>query len=175
MQLFADPSSVTGGCECTSILGPGLGGGHGFLQGRHGLISDQFVSMNIVDADGNLKTLTKDSDPDLWWAMQGAGHNFGIVTSVTSKIHDIVHKDWAYQSFVFTGDKVEGLYQNINEKLLKNGTQLVDVINYSFFINFPAADPDKVSETWHLDLEISFPTSLAKLHHIAQLTALSLS
>lgn len=47
----AGKQAVTGGCECTSILGLGLGGGHGILQGRHGLISDQFVSMNIVLAD----------------------------------------------------------------------------------------------------------------------------
>jgi hypothetical protein len=32
---------------------------------------------------------------DLWWAIKGAGHNFGIVTSVTSKTYDIEHKDWA--------------------------------------------------------------------------------
>ncbi|KAJ8108436.1 hypothetical protein ONZ43_g6425 [Nemania bipapillata] len=132
--------TVTGVCECTSVLGPGLGGGHGFLQGRYGLISDQFVSMNIVLANGDFQTIDKDSD--LWWAMQGAGHNFGIVTSVTSKIYDVTHPDWAYASFVFTGDKVENLYGAINNHLLKNGTQPVDVINYSFFFNNPLLDPD---------------------------------
>ncbi|RYP61604.1 hypothetical protein DL769_007637 [Monosporascus sp. CRB-8-3] len=137
----AGKQTVTGGCECTSILGPGLGGGHGFLQGRYGLISDQFVSMNIVLADGSMRTIDKSSD--LWWAMQGAGHNFGIVTSVTSKIYDIQHRAWAYESFVFTGDKVEGLYEGINQHLLKNGTQPVDVINYSFFISVPDIDPAK--------------------------------
>ncbi|KAI2465645.1 FAD binding domain protein [Annulohypoxylon bovei var. microspora] len=134
----AGKQTVTGWCECTSILGPGLGGGHGVLQGRYGLVSDQFVSMNIVLADGSLRTI--DESSDLWWAMQGAGHNFGIVTSVTSKIYDIEHRDWAYESFVFTGDKVEGLYDNINNHLLKDGTQSVDIINYSFFINNPDID-----------------------------------
>ncbi|KAI0537677.1 FAD binding domain protein [Xylaria digitata] len=133
--------TVTGSCECTGLLGPGLGGGHGFLQGRHGLISDQFVSMNIVLANGKSQTVDKDSD--LWWAMQGAGHNFGIVTSVTSRIYDVKYPDWAYASFVFAGDKVEGLYGSINEHLLKNGTQPVDVINYSFFFNNPSIDPEK--------------------------------
>ncbi|KAF2968395.1 hypothetical protein GQX73_g5168 [Xylaria multiplex] len=133
--------TVTGSCECTSLLGPGLGGGHGFLQGRHGLISDQFVSMNIVLANGESQTIDKDSD--LWWAVQGAGHNFGIVTSVTSKIYDIRYPDWAYASFVFTGDKVEGLYGAINEYLLRNGTQPVYLLNYSFFFNDPSVDPEK--------------------------------
>jgi FAD/FMN-containing dehydrogenase len=136
---------VTGGCECTSLLGPGLGGGHGFLQGRHGLIADQFVSMNIVLANGDLRTIDKTSD--LWWAMQGAGHNFGIVTSVTSKIYDVQYPDWAYASFIFTGDKVEGLYSAINKYLLKDGRQPVYIINYSFFFNDPTLDPNKVCKT----------------------------
>lgn len=134
---------VTGGCECVSMLGPGLGGGHGFLQGRHGLIADQFVSMNIVRADGSINTIDRTSD--LWWAMQGAGHNFGIVTSVTSKIYDVVHPTWAYQSFIFSGKSVEGLYGAINDNLLKNGTQPVDIMEYSFFFNSPDIDPENVS------------------------------
>ncbi|KAI1098845.1 FAD binding domain protein [Jackrogersella minutella] len=137
----AGKQTVTGWCECTSILGPGLGGGHGALQGRYGLISDQFVSMNIVLADGGLRTI--DESSDLWWAMQGAGHNFGIVTSVTSKIYDIQHRDWAYESFVFTGDKIEDLYDSTNKHLLKDGTQPVDVISYSFILNNPEIDPAK--------------------------------
>ncbi|KAL7625748.1 hypothetical protein AAE478_004971 [Parahypoxylon ruwenzoriense] len=137
----AGKQTVTGGCECTSILGPGLGGGHGFLQGRYGLISDQFVSMNIVLADGSAQTIDKNSD--LWWAMQGAGHNFAIVTSVTSKIYDVKYSDWAYASFIFTGDQIEGLYDTINNRLLKNGTQPMEVINYSFFFNSPDMDPTR--------------------------------
>ncbi|KAI1496581.1 FAD binding domain protein [Biscogniauxia marginata] len=117
----------------------GLGGSHGFLQGRHGLISDQFVSLNMVFSDGTTQIV--DENSDLWWAVRGAGHNFGIVTSATIKIHDIQHRDWAYASFLFTGDKVEGLYDNINKHLL--GTQPVDVINYSFFFNLPDVDPTK--------------------------------
>ncbi|KAI1423279.1 FAD binding domain protein [Xylaria sp. FL1777] len=132
--------TVTGACECTSLLGPGLGGGHGILQGRYGLISDQFVSMNIVLANGDLQTIDKESD--LWWAMQGAGHNFGIVTSVTSKIYDVQYPDWAYASFIFTGDKVESLYEAINEHFLKNDTQPVYILDYSFFFNEPAIDPE---------------------------------
>ncbi|KAI1084318.1 FAD binding domain protein [Whalleya microplaca] len=136
----AGKQTSTGACECTSILGPGLGGGHGFHQGRYGLVADQFLSMNIVLADGSLQTI--DETSDLWWAMKGAGHNFGIVTSVTSKIYDIENPNWAYVSFTFTGDKIEGLYQATKDYLLKNGTQPVEVINYSFFINLPEVDPD---------------------------------
>ncbi|KAF2639754.1 FAD-binding domain-containing protein [Massarina eburnea CBS 473.64] len=135
----AGKQTVTGACECVSLLGAGLGGGHGWLQGRHGLVSDQFVSLNMVMADGTLQTI--DQNHELWWAMRGAGHNFGIVTSVTSKIYDVEHPNWAFQMLVFTGDKVEGLYTNINEELLRNGTQPVDIMHFSVFINNPALDP----------------------------------
>jgi hypothetical protein len=38
-----------------------------------------------------------------------------------------VHQTWPYQSFIYTGDKIEGLYHAINEELLKNGTWSVDI------------------------------------------------
>ncbi|KAK7398253.1 hypothetical protein QQX98_012366 [Neonectria punicea] len=134
----AGKQTVTGACECVSYLGPGLGGGHGWLQGRHGLIADQFESMNIVLANGTLATI--DSSSELWWGIKGAGHNFGIVTSVTSKIYDVEYKDWAIEILTFKGDKVEELYNAVNKYLLKNGTQPTDVINWSYWSNDPNAD-----------------------------------
>jgi len=124
-------------------MGPALGGGHGWLQGHHGLIADQFVSVNIVLADGTLRTINANSD--LWWAIKGAGHNFGIVTSATVKIFDIEHTNWAVETFIFSGDKVEEVYQAANDHLLKNGTQPVGVINWSYWLNNPDADTEKVS------------------------------
>ncbi|OTB02951.1 hypothetical protein M426DRAFT_61219 [Hypoxylon sp. CI-4A] len=135
----AGKQTVTGGCECTSFLGPGLGGGHGVLQGNYGLIADQFLSMNIALANGTLQTIDKDSD--LWWAMQGAGHNFGIVTSVTAKIYDIKHRDWAHASFIFTDDKVEALYEAINSHLMPPPP---DVTVYGFFLYSPDIHPKPV-------------------------------
>jgi len=135
----AGKQAVTGTCECVSYLGPALGGGHGWLQGRYGLIADQFVSMNIVLADGSLKTINQNWD--LWWAMKGAGHNFGIVTSVQIKIFPRVHTTWAIETLMFTGDKVAALYQAANDHLLKNGTQPIDLINWSYWFNLPPVDP----------------------------------
>lgn len=99
--------------------------------------------MNIVLANGSLVTL--DSSSELWWAVKGAGHNFGIVISVTSKVHDIEHKDWAIEILTFSGSKVESLYESVNNYLLKNGTQPTDVINWSYWVNKPEADASNVS------------------------------
>jgi hypothetical protein len=51
-----DVHLVTGACECVSLVGPGLGGGHGYLQGFYGLIADNFLSARVVLADGSLIT-----------------------------------------------------------------------------------------------------------------------
>ncbi|KAI1813755.1 FAD binding domain-containing protein [Poronia punctata] len=72
-------------CNCVSLLGATLGGGLSRTQGVYGLNVDQLTSMNIVTADGTKKTITAKNEPDLWWAMRGAGANFGIVTSATYK------------------------------------------------------------------------------------------
>lgn len=99
--------------------------------------------MDIVLANGTLETVNPDSD--LWWAMNGAGHNFGIVTSVNIKTFDIEHTDWAIETLTFSGDKVESVYETANKALLRNGTQPVDIINWSYWLNIPDADPIKVS------------------------------
>ena len=69
------------------MMGPGLGGGHGRYQGLYGLISANLVNLNVVLADGSEVRVNETSHPDLWWGMQGAGHNFGIVTSFEMKIY----------------------------------------------------------------------------------------
>ncbi|KAG8416249.1 hypothetical protein J3458_006845 [Metarhizium acridum] len=136
----AGKQTVTGTCECVSLMGPALGGGHGWLQGHHGLVADQFVSMDVVLANGELQTV--DSKSDLWWALKGAGHNFGIVTSVTTKVYDIQHRDWAIETIVFSGDKVGAVYDAANKYLLQNGTQAANVINWSYWLHDATADPN---------------------------------
>ncbi|KAI1128159.1 putative FAD-dependent oxygenase [Nemania abortiva] len=130
--------TVTGTCECVSYLGPALGGGHGWLQGHYGLVADQFVSMNVVLADGTLHNVNSSSD--LWWALKGAGHNFGIVTSVTSKVHDVEQSQWAIETLTFDGDKVEDVYDAAN-KFLSNLP--VGVINWSYWLNMADIDAEK--------------------------------
>ncbi|KAI0201500.1 putative FAD-dependent oxygenase [Astrocystis sublimbata] len=136
--LEAGKQTVTGTCECVSYLGPALGGGHGWLQGHHGLVADQFVSMNIVLADGTQQTI--DSSSDLWWAMQGAGQNFGIVTSVTAKAFGVEHSDWAIDTLTFSGDKVEEVYEAANKHL---SDLPEEVINWSYWLNIPDVDSEK--------------------------------
>ncbi|KAH8653816.1 hypothetical protein BX600DRAFT_553459 [Xylariales sp. PMI_506] len=112
--------SATGTCSCVGILGPALGGGHGNQQGVHGLISDGIRSMNVVLANGTAITVSNSSHSDLWWAMRGAGHNFGIVTSFEANIYPD-NKTYYYRTYEFTGDKLEALFERLNT-FHNNGT-----------------------------------------------------
>lgn len=93
---------------------------------------------------GNGKLATIDAGSDLWWAMNGAGHNFGIVTSVTAKVYDVEKPNWAHETFFFAGDKVEQLYELVNKYHLKKGKgeQPVDLINWSYMLNVPNLHSD---------------------------------
>jgi FAD/FMN-containing dehydrogenase len=98
--------------------------------------------MNVVLANGDLVTINSTSD--LWWGMQGAGHNFGIVTSVTTKIYDIVQPNWAIETIIFSGDKVEAIYEAANKHILQNGSQSSDIINWSYWLNDATLDTEQV-------------------------------
>jgi FAD/FMN-containing dehydrogenase len=115
-----------------------LGGGHGYLQGQHGLVTDQLVEARMVLADGKAVTVSQNSYPDLFWGIRGAGHNFGIVTESKHKIYDVLpNSTWAYEAFTFTGDKLEALYSLTNEMLK---TQPAHVMHWGLILRIPAID-----------------------------------
>ncbi|KAJ4287778.1 hypothetical protein N0V90_012482 [Kalmusia sp. IMI 367209] len=78
---------VTGACSCVGATGAAVGGGIGRLQGLHGLIADNVVSYKVVTADGTIRTVSNTSNPDLFWAMRGAGHNFGVILETEFKVY----------------------------------------------------------------------------------------
>lgn len=82
--------ATTGGTVShTGIAGLTLGGGLGWLMGKHGLSCDNLLSVDIVTADGELLTASKTENEDLFWAIRGGGGNFGVVTSFTYKLHPV--------------------------------------------------------------------------------------
>ncbi|KAH6848033.1 hypothetical protein B0I37DRAFT_376488 [Chaetomium sp. MPI-CAGE-AT-0009] len=106
----------TGGCECVSVIGPALGGGHGLQQGRYGLTMDMIVNLNVVLANGTAVQVNETSHPDLWWAMRGAGHNFGIVTSYESQIFpEDKSKTYLVKTYQFAGRSLEAVIDRVNE------------------------------------------------------------
>ena len=82
--------AVTGGAvSTTGIGGYTLGGGLGWLMGKHGLAADNLVAVELVSADGEILDVSADSHPDLFWALRGGGGNFGVATTFTYRLHPL--------------------------------------------------------------------------------------
>ncbi len=82
--------ATTGGVVSnTGIAGLTLGGGLGWLMGKHGYTVDNLRSVDVVTADGRFLTASTDEHADLFWGLRGGGGNFGIVTSFEYQLHEV--------------------------------------------------------------------------------------
>src|SRR5205823_2630981 len=82
--------ATTGGqVSHTGIAGLTLGGGLGYLMGKHGAVCDNLLSLDVVTADGESVVASEDENSGLFWAMRGAGANFGVVTSFKYRVHPV--------------------------------------------------------------------------------------
>lgn len=76
-----------GTCPSVGISGLVLGGGIGLSCRNFGLVTDNLIELQMVNANGNLLTANESENSDLFWALRGAGGgNFGIVTNYTFKL-----------------------------------------------------------------------------------------
>ena len=79
---FGDTGSV-------GIGGITLGGGVGYLGRKHGLTIDSLLAAELVTADGRIRLVDAESDPDLFWAIRGGGGNLGIATRFRYRLHPL--------------------------------------------------------------------------------------
>lgn len=73
----------------TGVAGLTLGGGMGLLMRAHGLACDNLRSLQIVTADGVVRTASRTDHPDLFWAARGGGRGIGVVTSFEFDLHPL--------------------------------------------------------------------------------------
>jgi FAD/FMN-containing dehydrogenase len=79
---FGDTGSV-------GIGGITVGGGVGFLARRYGLTIDSLLAAEVVTADGRVRQVDEDSEPDLFWAIRGGGGNFGVATRLRFRMQPV--------------------------------------------------------------------------------------
>ncbi|WP_250009276.1 FAD-binding oxidoreductase [Actinoplanes sp. M2I2] len=75
-------------------------GGIGLMGRAHGLTIDRLTAAELVTADGTIRTVDAEHDPELFWAVRGAGANVGVVTSFTfraARIPVVAHATFQYR------------------------------------------------------------------------------
>jgi FAD/FMN-containing dehydrogenase len=75
-------AALAGSSPDVGVVGYTLGGGLSFLARKHGLMTNHVTAIEVVTADGELRRVDRENDPDLFWALRGGGGSFGIVTAV---------------------------------------------------------------------------------------------
>src|SRR5918994_4083708 len=82
-------ATVLGFISEVGVGGLTLGGGLGYLTRRFGWTVDNLEEVEIVTADGQIRTAGRDENADLFWALRGGGGNFGVVTRFTFCLHEV--------------------------------------------------------------------------------------
>lgn len=82
-------AALHGSTPDVSVAGYSLGGGVGWYARKLGLATNSVTAIELVTADGALRRVDRDNDPDLFWALRGGGGSFGIVTALEIQLYAI--------------------------------------------------------------------------------------
>lgn len=128
---------VTANCNCVGAMGATLGAGYSRMMGERGFMIDNVESLRVVLASGEIVDVSPTSHPDLWWAMRGAGGNFGIVVSSVMKAYPtLAAQNGAWVgNLIFSEDKIESVVLAVNKLTLTSKMAI-----FFYFANGGAPD-----------------------------------
>ena len=133
---------VSGGaCPSVGVVGFTVGGGMGRIAASKGLGADNLLEAEVVLADGTVAVANETHHSDLWWALRGGGGGtWGIITSVTLRLHKAPKLGFGGASFWLVTDKV---CNNTPAEMVR---QIIDPI-----VNWTRDFTKDTYVTWHLD------------------------
>jgi FAD/FMN-containing dehydrogenase len=82
-------ATTQGVVPTVGMAGLTLGGGWGNLHAKYGLAVDNVIAADVVTADGHLLTASATENQDLFWGVRGGSGNFGVVTSLEFRLHEV--------------------------------------------------------------------------------------
>ncbi|KAL4905450.1 hypothetical protein BDW74DRAFT_185017 [Aspergillus multicolor] len=104
----------TGNSICPGAIGVTIGGGIGMMTGMYGLMIDTLKSVRMVTAKGDIVQASQTENQELFWAIRGAGVNFGIVTEATFGIHPQTNGgNVTAVNFVYTASSNRSLWETL--------------------------------------------------------------
>src|SRR5215468_4953055 len=82
-------AALAGTSPNVGVTGYTLGGGMGWLARRYGLAANSVTAAEIVTPDCRLRRADADHEPDLFWAVRGAGGSVGVVTALEMRLYAV--------------------------------------------------------------------------------------
>ncbi|RYN48464.1 hypothetical protein AA0118_g11871 [Alternaria tenuissima] len=138
-------------------------GGLGTLSRQLGLATDQIVSAQCVVANGSIVTASASTNPDLFFAIRGAGFSFAIVTEFTMKTapapseitqyaYNITARDTTSFTSTFEGWQRLVSQPNLSRQFsstvtLSQGSMIINGIFYGPRSEFDALDTKSIMPT----------------------------
>lgn len=118
-----DRAVPLGDAESVGIAGLTLGGGLGWLLGKHGAACDNLKKVRLITAEGRALTVGAHEHSDLFWGLRGGGGNFGIATEFEFVTHPVGHV--------------------LGGKIVYDGSRVADFLR--FFADFRHSAPDELT------------------------------
>ncbi|KAI0161041.1 hypothetical protein GGR52DRAFT_157104 [Hypoxylon sp. FL1284] len=156
-----------GTASCVGVVGATLGAGVSANQGYMGLLIDLLEEAQVVTSTGDVVTASRSENPDLFWALRGAGANFGIVTSATYTVPRTTNNgNVTNASFMYLGSQALDVYEylaslddSMSPFLALNVVGLVDPSSgqVALIVNANFAGPVSVARRYLAPLEALKP------------------
>lgn len=120
---------LTGSAPGVGVVGYTTGGGLPVIGRSMGYAADHVRRMTLVDANGDIRSLTPSSDADLFWAVRGGKSNFGIVTEIETALFPISRIYGGSLVFVDRVPEVLAAYQAFTRDLTDQLTTSLIIVN----------------------------------------------
>ncbi len=129
--------------SATGVAGLTLHGGFGWNSRKHGLASDNLISVEIVTADGKVIRASNSENSDLFWALRGGGGNFGVATEFEFRLHPIESEVWLLFT-IYPLSEAKKCMEYYRENV-PNSPDEFSIIN----VFWSAPDADFIPEKYH--------------------------